>query len=221
MVKIYFILLMTYLFTSCISIKKNNLTEKQVALEKEIELSFSFYMNTKENGQTIAEYQLNYEIINFNNENCTEGDWKINHSITIREIAAGARNACEIQLFLSEIPKIKKVKLVSQKSQEKYHLDIKHKSNVQMIPFLGYLTVGTLFIIPSSASVKFNWEVTLYKNGIKVKKYDYEDEFDVWHSIFLLPFTPFVDGYSKSSSRLHKHFINNLVYDLSKDGYLN
>lgn len=220
MMRTIFISLITLSLLSCISIKKNMLIEKQFILEKRADISFAFGNVTLENGNVVSDNYLNDKIIDFNNENCIIGpDWKMMPNIA-RENAFGARQACEIQIFLSKISKIEKVKLVSEKKRDEVFVHIKNITKSDGNKFFAYLGVFTLFIIPAKGEVIHEWEVTVYKNGIEKKKYKYEDGFTVWHSIFLLPINPFVDGYNMSISDLNQKFVNNLVYDLSKDGYL-
>lgn len=222
MIKAIFIVIL--IFTSCVSIQKNILSEKQYSLKKDINLSFSFRRYEMKNGQINNEYSLNDDTINYNNENCNYDNlssvrWPVEHPVYALSNMLGAEQACQIQVFLSIIPKIKKVKFVSEKSEGVY-LQIKSVWNLQISDFSPIITLVSLGIIPFKSSAFQTWEVILFKNGFEIKKYRYMDEFEIWHSLFVLPMTPFVDGYNKSTSHLNKKFVNNLIYDLLRDGHL-
>lgn|GEM_PF-5270239 len=222
MIKTIFVLIL--FFTSCVSIQKNLLTEKQYLLNKDISLSFSLRRYEMKNNQINNEYSLNDDTINYNNENCNYDNWSkikwpTEHPVYALSNMQGAQQACQIQIFLSTIPKIKKVRFVLEKSEGVY-LQIKSVRNLQISDFSPILALVSLGIIPFKSSSFQTWEVTLFKNGTLIKKYKYMDEFEIWHSLFVLPMIPFVDGYKKSEINLNKKFVNNLIYDLSKDGYL-
>jgi hypothetical protein len=216
---IYFLLL-----SSCISIPKNNLIQKNVALIAENEVTFSFFMESFHNNSINSKLHLSEEAINFNNNNCSKESlksktWVSNPFVTGAE-SFDARQACELKYFFSSINGAKKIKILKKNDGEQLHLIIKLNSYSIGSKALTYLGMVTLFLIPVKETITQKWEVNVFKNQKEIKNYIYEDSFDIWHSLFLLPATPFYDGYNLTYTKLNKAFIDNLVFDLTEDGFL-
>lgn len=202
----------------CAAIKMNNLKEHDNNPSSR-QISYSISFIGKSNNNIKQEYKIQDDMILYVEEECIDGKLK-NYRASFNENVVWARFACEINNNLQIRNKIADGKLVKNVASKGLHLHIIYEQNVLENKVLVYLGYFSLMIFPFKNEIHHKWTSELYKDGKFIKKYSYEDGFTVWHSILLLPISPFVDGYSESIKKLNKNFADNLVYDLQRENLL-
>lgn len=216
--KLYFITIYFIILTGCAAIKMNNLKGHDNNPSSR-EMSYSIRFVGKSNNLTTQEYDIEDTMIQYVQDECISGRLK-NYRVSFKEKLVWARFACEINDNLKIRNKITNGKLIKNIAPKGLHLHILYEQDVYENKALVYLGFFSLMIVPFKNEIRHKWATELYKDGKFIKKYSYEDGFTVWHSILLLPLTPFIDGYNESIKKLNKAFVENLVYDLQRDNLL-
>jgi len=130
--------------------------------------------------------------------------------------------------FLMGTDQFRSVRFVNEKEEKKGDIYIKLKltylaDNNSLGGFLwAAFTACTLYIIPSKEVIHMNYsaEVTNSRSGAK-DKYDFDDSYTVWYSIFLLPYSAYKwDSRKDVEGRIEKNMIDNLVMKMKKDGII-
>lgn len=216
--KQYLVVVYFFLFIGCTAIRMNNLKEHDnKPLSRELSYSISFV--GKSNNLITQKFDMEDSMIQYIEEECANGKLK-NYRASFKENIIWARFACEINSNLKIRNQLVNGKLIKYIPSKGFHLHILYEQNVyenKPLVILGYFS---LMIIPFKNEIRHKWTSELYMDGKIIKKYLHEDGFTVWHSIFLLPISPFSDGYSESLKKLNMIFVDNLVFDLQKDNFL-
>ena len=216
--RLYFIVIYFIVLNGCTAIKMKNLKEHDNNPSFR-QMSYSISFVGKSNNLATQEYNMEDNMIEYVETECLGGRLK-NYRASFKENIIWARFACEINDNLKTRNKIINGKLIKNVAPKGLHLHIQYEQDVYENKALVYLGYFSLMIIPFKNEIRHRLTSELYKDGKIIKKYSYEDGFTVWHSILLLPITPFTDGYSESIKKLNKIFVDNLVFDLHSDNIL-
>lgn len=204
---VYFFLLS---LVGCASIKHGQLHSPNKIIDLPNKVNLRFGIEIIENRVVKKHYEISPDLLE---KYCITGE--INNYGKFKEMVVGAIASCHIlHNFQNNYPKteFKVVTKDTDVNSDYFNFEITHNDNDNR--FMSYVGLFTLFVVPIKNDISQSFQVTYFQSKKIKKTLHYNDGFTMWYSLFLVPVTPFVDGFTQSMKQIHKNLVENVAADL-------